>query len=105
MAIAVNGAICQCSFGTNPSNLQVIPKIPVDASGLPVATIMDFIPILNILSFGMCTTVSNPAVAAATAAATAAALGVFTLTPMACIPAVASPWIPTTPTIILPTGP
>ena len=95
MPIAVCGALCKCSFGVAPVPLVVPPKFPVLASGLPVATIMDFIPMVNIATFGMCSSLSNPTVAAATAAA----LGV--LTPMPCIPAIAAPWIPTKPTCLL----
>lgn len=58
------------------------------ADSKPSATIMDFIPIKNIVPFCLCMSPSNPLVAAATAAA----LGV--LTPMPCIPATTSPWIP-----------
>ena len=55
---------------------------------MPAATIMDFAPMANIAPFGMCMSIANPQVAAATAAA----FGV--LTPMPCIPATASPWSP-----------
>ena len=99
MPIGVCGAMCKCSFGTTPSSLIVPPKFPILICGLPAATTVDFIPMLNIMPFGMCSTLSNPMVASATAAA----LGV--LTPMPCIPVVVSPWIPTNPTIIMPTGP
>ena len=56
---------------------------------------MDHIPLVNVMPFGMCMSMANPMVAAATAAA----LGV--LTPMPCIPATASPWIPGAPTVLL----
>jgi hypothetical protein len=83
------GAILQCSFGIAPSSLLVIPKgTPVLASIMPAATIMDFAPIANILPFGMCSSLANPMVAAATTAA----LGV--LTPMPCIPLTVGPWKP-----------
>ena len=55
---------------------------------MPAANIMDNIPMVNIPTFGMCQSPSNPVVAAATAAA----LGV--LTPMPCIPATVAPWSP-----------
>ncbi|MDR2598598.1 MAG: DUF4280 domain-containing protein [Holosporales bacterium] len=98
--------MCQCSFGTAPSSLVIIPKPPiVMMAGMPVGTIVDIVPMLNIMPFGMCTTVTNPTVASATAAATAAALGVFTLTPMPCIPVIPAPWITTKLTVMLPQGP
>jgi hypothetical protein len=84
------GATLQCvPFGAAPSVLNVIPKGPiVTASGPLAATIMDFAPIANILPFGMCSSLANPIVAAATAAA----LGV--LTPMPCVPVITGPWKP-----------
>jgi len=65
------------------------------ADGKPLATIQDCQGIANIGPFGMCTSLANPTVAAATAAA----LGV--LTPQPCIPAPAGTWIPTHPTVML----
>jgi hypothetical protein len=83
------GAMLQCSFGAAPSTLSVIPKgaSMVNATTL-AATIMDNLPIANIPPFAMCSTPSNPAVAALTAAA----LGV--LTPAPCVPVIAAPWAP-----------
>jgi hypothetical protein len=83
------GAEMQCTFGMIPSILVVIPEgSPVLVNGLPAATIMDFVPLENIPPFGMCMSLANPEVAAATAAA----LGV--LTPMPCIPMTVAPWFP-----------
>ena len=48
---------------------------------------------VNIPPFGMCMSLANPMVAAATAAA----LGV--LTPMPCIPVTTAPWMPGSPTV------
>ncbi len=89
------GALMQCSFGAAPCALNVLPVNRVMVGGVPAANIMDHIPLVNIPTFGMCMSMANPMVAAATAAA----LGV--LTPMPCIPATASPWIPGAPTVLL----
>ncbi|AZD29207.1 DUF4280 domain-containing protein [Pseudomonas chlororaphis] len=88
-------ATLQCSFGVAPSALMVLPANRVLTGGMPAANIMDHIPLVNILPFGMCQSLANPMVAAATAAA----LGV--LTPMPCIPATAAPWIPGGPPTML----
>ncbi len=90
----VMGATLQCSFGLAPSSLVVLPTNKV-LSSTPAANIMDNKPLLNILPFGMCTSLANPMVAAATAAA----MGV--LTPMPCIPATAAPWAPGCPKALI----
>lgn len=84
----VNGAELACTFGTTPSSLTVLPVNRTDVNRQYCATVEDYIPMVNIMPFGMCTSPSNPQVAAATAAA----MGV--LTPQPCIPATASPWTP-----------
>jgi hypothetical protein len=89
------GAMLQCSFGAAPSTLQVLPVSRVMAGNVPAATIMDHIPLANIPPFGMCTSIANPTVAAATTAA----LGV--LTPMPCVPATPAPWVPGAPTVVI----
>ena len=89
------GAALQCSFGVAPSSLVVLPVNRMMTSSVPAANIMDNVPMVNIMPFGMCTSPSNPTVAAATAAA----LGV--LTPMPCIPATAAPWVPGAPTVLI----
>jgi hypothetical protein len=95
MAIQVcMGAMLQCSFGVAPSSLVVLPSNRT-LTQTPAATIMDHAPLVNIMPFGMCSSPSNPTVAAATAAA----LGV--LTPMPCVPATASPWIVGAPTVLI----
>src|SRR5437868_6943860 len=91
----VNSAQTMCSMGMAPSTLVVVPINRVLAGNQPAANIMDHIPIVNVVPFGMCMSPANPAVAAATAAA----LGV--LTPMPCIPVTPSPWITGTPTVLL----
>ena len=89
------GAMMTCTFGAAPSSLVVFPKNKVLCEGPPAANIMDHIPLVNILPFGVCNSLANPMVAAATAAA----LGV--LTPMLCVPAVSAPWVPGAPTVLL----
>jgi hypothetical protein len=84
----VSGAALACTFGVAPSTLTVLPVNRVTCSGMPAATIMDYAPMVNIAPFGMCISIANPQVAAATAAA----LGV--LTPQPCIPATTAPWVP-----------
>src|SRR6185437_2310071 len=88
------GAMLQCSFGAAPSSLVVLPQNQV-LTGTPAANIMDGKPMVNILPFGMCNSMANPTVAAATAAA----LGV--LTPMPCIPMTPAPWAPGAPTVLI----
>lgn len=84
----VTGAMAMCSFGVAPSTLNFLPTKRVTVEGRPVGTVPDTIPAVNIPPFGMCTSLANPQVAAATSAA----LGV--LTPMPCIPTMAGPWKP-----------
>ena len=91
----VNGAMLQCTFGVAPSTLVVPPLHRTMAGGMPAANIMDQKPIMNIPPFGMCNSLANPMVAAATAAA----LGV--LTPMPCVPVIPAPWVPGSPTVLI----
>ena len=95
MGMAVlGGAQMMCSFGLSPGVLNVLPANKV-VSTMPVATIMDNNPFVNITPFGMCTCMGNPAVASATAAA----FGV--LTPCPCTPNVTAPWAPGSPTVLI----
>ena len=84
-----------CSFGVAPSTLVVLPQARAMAESKPIASIADMIPMTNIPPFGMCMSMANPTVAAATAAA----LGV--LTPMPCTPLPAGPWKPGSPTVLV----
>ncbi len=90
-----SGTMLQCSFGVAPGVLNVLPVNRTLTNGRPAANLMDHIPLVNIPTFGMCSSVANPMVAAATASA----LGV--LTPMPCIPATTAPWIPGGPPTLL----
>ncbi len=75
-----------CSFGTAPGTLTSTNNQTVLVEGKPALVMADSAPMANVAPFGMCVTLSNPQVAAATAAA----LGV--LTPQPCIPAIAGVW-------------
>ena len=95
MAFLVTGnAVLSCTFGAAPSTFQVLPTNHVLVD-MPAANIVDEIPLLNILPFGVCTSLANPTVAAATAAA----LGV--LTPMPCMPVTVAPWVVGAPTVLI----
>lgn len=86
LATCVGGTM-MCTFGVAPGTLSVIPTTTVLTGG-PSANIMTNAPIVNVTTFGACTSLANPTVASATAAA----LGV--LTPMPCIPMTTAPWVP-----------
>jgi hypothetical protein len=90
-----NGATLMCSFGLVPGQLTVLPVNRVMTSSQPAANIMDHKSMVNIGPFGVCTSLANPAVAAATSAA----LGV--LTPQPCIPVTVTPWVPGAATVLL----
>ena len=90
-----SGATLQCSFGLAPSSLVVLPKNMMNTGNMPAANIMDNVPMVNILPFGLCNSLANPTVASATSAA----MGV--LTPMPCVPVIPSPWAPGAATVML----
>lgn len=89
-----NGALLQCSFGSAPGQFSALP-CGVTAAGQPLATVMASTALVNILPFGLCGSLANPLVAAATAAAG----GI--LTPMPCVPVTAGPWVPGSPRIMV----
>jgi len=90
-----SGALLQCTFGVAPSALIVLPQNKLLTGGPPAANIMDNKPVANIPPFGMCQSLANPTVAAATAAAS----GV--LTPMPCVPVIPAPWSPGSATMLI----
>ena len=90
-----NGALLGCTMGAAPSVFVVLPDKMIFTSSQPAANIMDHKPLVNIMPFGVCMSLANPAVAAATSAA----LGV--LTPMPCVPNTPAPWVPGSPTVLL----
>jgi hypothetical protein len=89
------GAMLTCSFGVAPATLVAKGTAKVIIEGRPAAVISDCAPAANIPPFGMCNSLANPTVAAATSAA----LGV--LTPMPCVPAVVGTWMPGAPKTVI----
>lgn len=75
-----------CTMGTGNAMLVVLPERRILLDGQPQANIMDHKSMTNIPSFGLCTSLANPVVAAATAAHHGC------LTPMPCVPNTTSPW-------------
>ncbi len=93
--LAVASGMAMCTMGTAPAPIKVTSQAKVLAGGKPAGTIQDCQGMANIGPFAMCTSLANPAVAAATAAA----LGV--LTPQPCMPVPAGTWIPTKPKVLI----
>lgn len=85
------GTVIACTMGMAPAALTADPG-PATAT-TTMAVVTDFKPTTNIASFGMCISLANPQVAAATTAAQ----GV--LTPQPCIPATSTPWTPGSPNV------
>ena len=85
--VVVVGATCMCTNAVPPGQCAFAMGSQSTnlAEGKPMITIQDVSP-ATIPTFGMCMSMANPAVQAATAAA----LGV--LTPVPCVPALAGPW-------------
>jgi hypothetical protein len=89
MSLTVVGetSLTQCSFGLTPTPLTVLPDRTVLAETMLMGNITDIIPLANVGPYGLCISLANPAVAAATAAAG----GI--LVPMPCVPVTPAPWV------------
>ncbi|AKT43724.1 DUF4280 domain-containing protein [Chondromyces crocatus] len=84
--LVVDGATLRCNQGSTPGRLSVATPHGVAGQKRQAATVDDHRPNLHVASFGMCRSMSNPQVSAATSAAN----GV--LTPQPCVPATPAPW-------------
>ncbi len=87
--LVVEGAMMMCPMGKAPVPLVVIPEGAMVTATTPVATIMDFVPLENIATFGACSSPANPEVIAALGA------------PVPCVPAIVAPWAPGAPTVLV----
>jgi hypothetical protein len=85
--MVVNGAMLMCSFGAAPSSLIVLNPT-VMGCNMPVGTIQDHIPVVNIPPFSMCVSPQLPLFQATGA-------------PSPCVPAISSPWTPGKPTVMV----
>ena len=86
--LVVDGALLQCSMGTAPAKLTVLPSSGLSDQSRPLATVQDARPMANINPFVMCRSTANPQVALATAAS----FGV--LSPQPCVPVIVGAWTP-----------
>jgi hypothetical protein len=95
MAKMCNGTtLISCSMALVPAPVPLTATPgQTQAVSQMTCTVMDYKPMVNIPTFGMCNSPSDPAVIAATAAA----LGVHT--PAPCIPKTTSPWTPGSTTV------
>ncbi len=87
------GAVLNCPFGSVPATFSALPVPRVMINGRPAGVMTDMAPAVNIPPFGMCSSLGNPTVAAATSAALGA------LTPMPCVPVPARPWLTPSPKV------
>lgn len=94
-AVVVSGAKLMCPFGTGLGTLNATSQVTTLGCSKPVATITDIALGSNITPFGMCCSMANPQVAAATAAA----LGVLTPQPCSMVPI--GPWQAAKPTTLV----
>ena len=82
------GAKLKCSFGNKSVDMMVLPlNKTITAMFKPLANKMDFIPALNVPSFGLCLSPANPL-----NWKMAGPVPVFV--PSTCIPVAFSPWNP-----------
>ena len=86
--LVVQGAVLQCSKGLAPGSFSVAPPHMVSADELAAGNVDDYLPNANVAPFGMCQSLQNPQVQAATSAAQ----GV--LTPQPCLPVLTQAWSP-----------
>ena|SRR5579871_7048996 len=86
--LVVAGAMVLCPMGKIPLPLVVEPEGALVTAGAPVATVADFVPMVNIASFGVCNSPANPATANPSGSAP-------------CVPAIVSPWTPGAPNVLV----
>ncbi|MEC0212783.1 DUF4280 domain-containing protein [Paenibacillus ehimensis] len=83
----VEGASLQCSYGSTNSNLKTPAGRKIAINDKLQGNVQDFKPEINIPAFGLCSSLSNPEVASATAA------NQGQLKKMPCKPVITMPWL------------
>lgn len=89
------GATLSCPFGAAPAPFSALPAPRVMIGTMPAGVMTDMAPAVNLPPFGLCSSLSNPTVASATAAAMGA------LTPMPCVPVPTGPWLNPVPGVLV----
>ncbi|MGI5883641.1 MAG: DUF4280 domain-containing protein [Candidatus Spyradocola sp.] len=84
------GATCQCTFGIAPCVLSMTSQQQTISGSLPLAVISDTM----LPTFGMCTSLLNPAVAA-----TVTPFGTYV--PQPCSPVIVGTWVTGSPTVLI----
>jgi hypothetical protein len=74
----VNGALLMCTMSPAPSSLVVLPVHREQIEDEFAANIMDHVPMVNIMPFGVCGVLEGP-----------------------CVPATPMPWTPGSPSVML----
>lgn len=82
------GAMLMCPMGTVPTPLVVEPEGAMVGAPAPAATIMNFVPFMNIEGFGVCHSPGNPACLNPTGEGP-------------CVPAIVAPWAPGAPNVLI----
>ncbi len=89
------GASLICTMGATPGTLNVLP-VNKTLTSMPYANIMDNKPMVNITPFGVCRSPANPQVAAMIPVPPPGVIK-----PQPCIPNIAAPWTPGSPTVLI----
>ncbi len=83
----VAGAILSCSCGTQPTRLELPLSHGVSIKGKAQANVEDYVSGRNIVSFGNCSSVQNPAVQSSTM------VDSYGVKKSPCVPVLTMPWI------------
>ncbi|MCY9529456.1 MULTISPECIES: DUF4280 domain-containing protein [Paenibacillus] len=83
----VAGAILKCSYGTQPTRLKTPLSHGVYVKNKAQMNVKDYIPGVNIINFGNCSSLMNPAVQNSTM------VDIYGVKKAPCMPVIGLPWI------------